>query len=61
MFILNCILLYAFVELCINQLIRRINITNIYTQQDATLHSLFYPETALHVSGGTTTHNLERK
>jgi len=23
----------------------------IYIQQDATLHSLFYPETALHVSG----------
>ena len=27
----------------------------IYVQQDATLHSLFYLETALHVSGGTTT------
>ena len=25
------------------------------------LHSLFYPETALHVSGGTTTHHQERK
>jgi len=33
----------------------------IYIQQDATLHSLFYPETALHVSGGTSTHNQERK
>jgi len=33
----------------------------IYIQQDATLHSLFYLETALHVSGGTTTHNQERK
>ena len=32
----------------------------IYVQQDATLHSLFYLETALHVSGGTTTHQ-ERK
>jgi len=30
-----------------------------YIQQDATLHSLFYPETALHVSGGTTTHHQE--
>ena len=30
-------------------------------QQDATLHSLFYLETALHVSGGTTTHHQERK
>jgi len=25
------------------------------------LHSLFYPETALHVSGGTTTHHQARK
>jgi hypothetical protein len=28
--------------------------------QDATLHSLFYLETALYVSGGTTTHHQER-
>jgi hypothetical protein len=33
----------------------------IYIQQDATLHSLFYLETALHVSGGTSTHHHERK
>jgi hypothetical protein len=33
----------------------------IYIQQDATLHSLFYLETALHVAGGTTTHHHERK
>ena len=33
----------------------------IYVEQDATLHSLFYLETALHVSGGTITHNQERK
>jgi hypothetical protein len=33
----------------------------IYIQQDATLHSLFYLETALHVSGATTTHHQERK
>ena len=26
----------------------------IYIQQDATLHSLFHPETALHILGGTT-------
>ena len=26
----------------------------IYIQKNATLHSLFYLETALHVSGGTT-------
>jgi hypothetical protein len=33
----------------------------IYIQQDAALHSLFYVETALHVSDGTTTHHQERK
>ena len=33
----------------------------IYVQQDATLHSLFYLETALNVSGGTITHHQERK
>jgi len=33
----------------------------IYIQQDATLHSLFYLETALRVSGGTITHHQERK
>jgi hypothetical protein len=33
----------------------------IYIQQDATLHSLFYLETILHISGSTTTHHQERK
>jgi hypothetical protein len=33
----------------------------IHIQQDATLHSLFYLETALHVSGGPTTHHQKRK
>jgi len=33
----------------------------MYIQQDAMLHSLFYLETALHVSGGTSTHHQERK
>jgi len=33
----------------------------IYIQHDATLHSLFYLESALHVSGGTITHHQERK
>ena len=28
----------------------------MYVQQDATLHSLFYLETTLHVSGGITHH-----
>ena len=32
----------------------------IYIQKDATLHSLFYLETALHFSGGTATHHQER-
>jgi len=32
----------------------------IYIQQDATLHSSLYLETALHVSGGTPTHHQER-
>ena len=32
-----------------------------YIQQDATLHGLFYLKTALHISGGTTTHHQERK
>jgi hypothetical protein len=31
----------------------------MYIQRDATLHSLFYLETALHVSGGTFTHHQE--
>ena len=33
----------------------------IYVQQDAMLHSLFYLTTALHVSGGTSTHHQEHK
>jgi len=33
----------------------------IYIQQDATLHGLLYLETALHVSGGISTHHQERK
>jgi hypothetical protein len=40
--------------------VRRKNIL-VYIQQEATLHSLFYPETALRDSGGTTTHYQERK
>jgi hypothetical protein len=45
----------------------KVRATNIPTfiliciQQDATLHSLFYLETALHVSGGTSTHHQEGK
>jgi hypothetical protein len=33
----------------------------IYIQQDATLRSLFYLETALHISGCTSTHRQESK
>jgi hypothetical protein len=32
----------------------------IFIQQGATLHSLLYLETALHVSGGISTHHQER-
>jgi hypothetical protein len=39
---------------------RRNNIL-IYIQQDATLHTLFYLENGLHVSGSTSTHHQERK
>jgi hypothetical protein len=44
----------------VNGFVHRKNIL-IYIQQDATLHSLFYLESALHVSGATTTHHQERK
>jgi hypothetical protein len=40
--------------------VHRKNIS-IYVQKDATLHSLFYLETALHISGGTSTHHQESK
>ena len=42
--------------------IKSLNSTDvpIYIQQDATLHSLFFLKTALHVSGGTSTHHQER-
>jgi hypothetical protein len=33
----------------------------MYIQQEAILHSLFYLETALHVSGGISNHFQERK
>jgi hypothetical protein len=40
---------------------RRVVNILIYVHQNAMLHSLFYVETAVHVSGGITTHNQERK
>jgi hypothetical protein len=33
----------------------------IYIQQETTFNSLLYLETALHVSGGTSTYHQERK
>jgi len=39
----------------------RVSYILIYIQQDAKLHSLFYLEAVLHVSGGTITHHQERK
>jgi hypothetical protein len=44
----------------VHGLVYRKNI-HIYIQHDATLHSLFYLETALHISSGTITHHQERK
>jgi len=49
-----------FSEFNVHGYVHRNNIL-IYIQQDSTLHSLFHLETALHVSGGTTTHHQERK
>jgi len=47
---------------CISTLRRHSSYTVlIYIQQDATLPSLFYMETAVHISGGNTTHHQERK
>jgi hypothetical protein len=45
----------------VQQTVINTNAILIYIQQDATLHSLSYAETALHVSGGTSTHHQERK
>jgi len=42
------------VQLNVHGSVHRKNILT-YIQQDATLHSLFYLETALHVSGGNIT------
>jgi hypothetical protein len=43
-------LFLTFMEPCV------VIIILIYIQRDATLHSLFYLENALHISGGTSTH-----
>ena len=44
----------------VHESVHRNNIL-IYIQKDARLHSLFYLETALHVSAGTITHHQEGK
>jgi hypothetical protein len=57
---LSCVLIYKLNgEFNVHGSVHRNNIL-IYIQQDATLHSLFYLETALHVSGGTITHHQKR-
>jgi hypothetical protein len=48
------------IEFNIHVSVRRNSIL-IYIQQGPTLHSLFYMETTLHVSGGIITHHEERK
>jgi hypothetical protein len=55
LFVCKCVLPPGDNPIAVNKCI------NINVQQDATLHSLFYLEIALHVSGGTTTHYQERK
>ena len=59
MFVTYC----AYVKYCTFNVHGSVHCKNIpiYIEQDATLHSLFYVETALHVSGGTSTHYQERK
>jgi hypothetical protein len=48
-------------KFCIGRHYKECNFILIYGQQDATLHSLFYLETAVHISGDTTTHHQKRK
>jgi hypothetical protein len=43
-------------EICTEDVNKPENILK-YIQQDATLRSLFYLETALHIAGGTITHH----
>jgi hypothetical protein len=51
----------SLLELYFSETLNLVNRILIYIQQDATLHSLFYLETALHVLGGTSTYHKERK
>ena len=56
---MTCCISRQFFVFYVHGSVHRKNIL-IYIYQDATLHSLFYLETALHVSGGTNTHHQER-
>jgi len=49
-----------FKKINVHRSVHRNNIL-IYVQQEATLHRLFYLETALRVSGGTSIHHQQRK
>jgi hypothetical protein len=51
----------TFIQIWENCQIKKPQSILIYIKQDATLHSLFYLEIALHVSGDTSTHHQECK
>ena len=48
------------IQFNVHRSVHRKNIL-IYAQRDATLHRLYYLETALHVLGVATTHHQQRK
>ena len=54
---------YISIQLAISTCLEIHHYSNIliHIQKDATLHSLFYSETSLYVSGGTPTHHQECK
>jgi hypothetical protein len=52
---------FSFFPLYLTEKTQYIKSVLIYIQQDATLHILFYLETALHVSDGTITPHQQRK
>ena len=49
---------FMFIEFYVHGSVHR-NSVPISVQQDATIHSLFYLQTALHVSGVFSTHHQE--
>ena len=52
------LLIYKLLFTSLFELISKVISVLKFIQKDATLHSLFYLETALHVSGGGTTRNM---